>query len=250
MAASGATREMRRVALAASPLAQPSGTGGMDPVRAAKEVFQGPDFWWKRLGPSTTTETSWLGRFVAAILNLLGRAFLAVWDLIVRVFRFLFGRMAGDSSGGAVLVWILAGAILAWAIWKLSPLILRWLGRDATPVATDATVTQPLPAASLLRAEAAQALRDGRHAEAIRLALLAMIAALETRGLLRYDTTRTNREYRAELGPRPDLSARFGQLARIYESVWYGREPAGRAQAEESIRLCETPIDGEGEISG
>ena len=88
-------------------------------------------------------------------------------------------------------------------------------------------------------------IRLTRHAEAIRLALLAMIASLEKRGLLRYDTTRTNREYRAELRPRPELAEPFGRLARIYEGVWYGRQPAGPEQAEESIRLCVSMIDGE-----
>ena len=201
-------------------------------------MFQGPDFWWKRIEPGPTPETSWLRSVLKSILQALGRAWDAVWELIVRVLRFLFGRMPGESSGGKLLVWLLAGAILAWAIWKLSPLLLSRLGREMSPRANDVPESQALPAANYLRDEAARALRDGRRAEAIRLALLALIAALEKAGLLRYDTTRTNREYRAELRPRPDLAAQVGRLARIYEGVWYGREPAGRDQAEESIRLC------------
>ena len=43
--------------------------------------------------------------------------------------------------------------------------------------------------------------RHGKYAEAIRLALLALIARLEKQGLIRYDTTRTNREYQMELRP-------------------------------------------------
>lgn len=245
MVDSTAIHDASRGALPAIVLAQSSAPGGVDPVRAARDVFQGPDFWWKRLEPGPTPETSRLRRIFGAILDLLGRGWDAVWGLIARALRFLFGHSAGESSGGTVLVWIVAGAILAWAIWKLSPRIHQWLGRDAPPFRLDAFTSQALPAASDLHAEAERSLRDGRHAEAIRLALLALIAALETRGLLRYDATRTNREYRAELRPHPALAARFGQLARIYEAVWYGQEQAGREQAEESIRLCESPIDGE-----
>ena len=97
---------------------------------------------------------------------------------------------------------------------------------------------QTLAEASDLFEQAGQAFRDGSHAEAIRLALLALIARLEKQGLLRYDTTRTNREYQRELRPWSELAACFGQLARIYERVWYGRVPAGRAEAEQAIRLC------------
>ena len=104
---------------------------------------------------------------------------------------------------------------------------------------------QTLAEASDLFEQAGQAFRDGMHAEAIRLALLALIARLEKQGLLRYDTTRTNREYQRELRHTSELAACFGQLARIYERVWYGRVPAGRAEAEQAISLCGSVINRE-----
>ncbi|MDR3617712.1 MAG: DUF4129 domain-containing protein [Paludisphaera borealis] len=245
MAISTAILNASRAGLHAIAPAQPSAIEGVDPVGAAREVFQDSEFWWKRIEPISKPKTSWIQSILVTILDVLGRAWNAVLDLIARILRFLFGRFAGESSGGAVLVWILAGAVLAWAIWKLLPLFLQRIGRDAPVVRPDAVVSQALPAAADLRDQAVQAQRDGHHAEAIRLALLTLIATLEKRGLLRYDTTRTNREYRAELRLHPELSTRFGRLARIYEGVWYGREPAGPEQAEESIRLCESPVDGE-----
>ncbi|WP_165075809.1 DUF4129 domain-containing protein [Paludisphaera rhizosphaerae] len=216
-----------------------------DPARLAREVMGGSDFWWKQLKPGTTPEAPWLKKLGAAMLDVLIRILEAVGSVIGWFFR-LFGRFTGTGgSGGSVLVWIVAGAIIAWAMWKLIPLFFRGSG-GAPPIArADALALETLAAASDLREQAAHALASGRHAEAIRLALLALIAALEQQGLLRYDTTRTNREYRAELRPRPDLAERFGRLAVIYERVWYGREPAAREQAEESIRLCALAIDGE-----
>jgi hypothetical protein len=228
----------------AGPPPRPSGSGA-EAARIAREVFQAPDYWWKRTQEGPTIEASWLRAFLDSILGAIGRGLLALGRLIGRVLRALFGRTIGESSGGTLLIWLLAGALLAWAVWKLLPLILEWFRRSTPPVGAVAVESEALPAAVDLRDLAIRARREGRHAEAIRLALLAMIAALEKRGLLRYDTTRTNREYRAELRPRPELAEPFGRLARIYEGVWYGRQPAGPEQAEESIRLCVSMIDGE-----
>ena len=250
MAASTASQGAARIAPSAFVAIPSPAPGSVDPVRAAREVFEAPDFWWKRIAPGPSTESSWLRALLKPILDALARAWNAVWRLIARIFRFLFDQTFGESSGGSVIVWCIAGAVLAWAIWKLTPLIRGWLGRGSPSVAPAGFAAQALPAAADLRAEAGQALREGRYDEAIRLALLALIAALEKRGLLRYDATRTNREYRAELRPHPQVAARFAQLALVYEGVWYGREPADHEQAEESIRLCDLSIDGEAPSPG
>jgi hypothetical protein len=207
--------------------------------------MQDVDFWWKRLEPGSTPEAPWLKKVAIAVLDAVAWCWDLVRGVIGAILRLLFGRVVGESSGGTTLVWLLAAAILAWTAWKLVQAFMRRAGRDAPLAGPDGIASEPLAAASDLREQAMRALDAGRHADAIRLALLALIAALEQRGLLRYDATRTNREYRAELRPRPELAERFGRLARIYERAWYGREPAGREQAEESIRLCAAPIDGE-----
>ena len=126
---------------------------------------------------------------------------------------------------------------------------MRWFvgGADAAREQKAAGANwQALAEASDLFEQAGEAFAAGKYAEAIRLALLSLIARLEKQGLLRYDTTRTNREYQGELRRREsDLAACFGQLARIYERVWYGRLPAGRADAEQAIGLCGSLINGE-----
>src|SRR4051812_32153370 len=113
MAVPAAIMEVSRAVLLAAALSQSSTSGAIDPVRAAREVFQGDDFWWKRIEPGPTPETSWLRQVLKVILEALGRAWDAVWELIARVFRFLFGRLVGESSGGTLLVWLLAGTLLA-----------------------------------------------------------------------------------------------------------------------------------------
>ncbi len=225
-----------RQTLAAGPT---SGLAAADPVLAARDVFQDRDFWWKRIEPRAVS-TSWLDSILAPVLDFIGRVFARIWELIARFLRSLYSLFAGASSGGTVVVWLIVAAFLAWSIWKLGPVIVRWLmGNAPAPGRQEGVKWQALAEASDLFEQAGQAFRDGMFAEAIRLALLALIARLEKQGLLRYDTTRTNREYQIELGHRSELALCFGQLARIYERVWYGRLPAGRAEAEQAISLCE-----------
>ena len=114
------------------------------------------------------------------------------------------------------MVWLIAAVILAWAIWKLYPL-LAYLPVDRAVLVAGRRRDehgrerswQTLPEPSDLFEQAGEAFRDGKYAEAIRLALLALIARLEKQGLLRYDTTRTNREYQRELRPTTELAASF-----------------------------------------
>jgi len=224
---------------AAGPEAGPAGS---DPDLAARDVFQNQDYWWKRIEPRPVS-TSWVDSILSQVRDFIGRVVRAILELIAKILRSLFSLFAGASSGGTIAVWLIVAAILAWSIWKLGPVIVHWLmGSAPAPGRQEGVTWQALAEASDLFEQAGQAFRDGMFAEAIRLALLALIARLEKQGLLRYDTTRTNREYQIELGHRSELAGCFGQLARIYERVWYGRLPAGRAEAELAISLCASVI--------
>jgi hypothetical protein len=228
----------------------PSSTrAATDPAVAAREVLEDQDFWWKRI-ERKTIPTSGIQSFFNALIEYPLKLIRMILDFLrgLRFWRFPF--FGGDWSGGSDVVWLIAAALTAWALWKGYPLIVRWFmaGADASGAPKQAGASwQALAEPSDLFEQAGQALIDGEYAEAIRLALLSLIARLERQGLLRYDTTRTNREYQAELRRgASDVAANFGKLARIYERVWYGRGPAGRADAEQAIGLCRSLIHGEG----
>jgi hypothetical protein len=224
--------------------ALPRGVEEIDPARAARDVFQDQDFWWKRI-EQRSVSTSWLETIVTALLDFVRRILEGILDLIGRILRGLFGILSGTSSGGAVVIWLIIFAILAWSSWRFYRIIAsRKRGGIETLRAQKTDIWQPLAEDSDLFEQAGQALREGSYAEAIRLALLALIARLEKQGLLHYDPTRTNREYQRELRHSSELAVCFGQVARIYEFVWYGRAAAGHADAEEAIRLTGSVING------
>ncbi len=224
-----------------------AGAGATDPAQAARDVFQDPQFWWKRV-ETKTVDTSWMVSIAKALAEFLGWILSGLGDWIRWLLRRLFRFAIGGSETGTEIVWIIVGVLLVWAVWMLLPVVLRWLGAMPASRASGASPARMeiLPESADLFDQAGLALRDGQHAEAIRLALLALIARLEKRGLLRYDTSRTNREYQRELRPSAEIAAGFGRLARIYDRVWYGGRPAGREDAEQAIGLCRTMIAGEG----
>jgi hypothetical protein len=55
---------------------------------------------------------------------------------------------------------------------------------------------------------------------------------------LRYDSSRTNREYLLDLRGAPDLAAVFRQAARPYERAWYGQLPVSGVEAEQILGMC------------
>lgn len=215
-----------------------------DPARAAREVFQAPGFWWKRIERRPVSQ-SWFVSLVNAAVDYLATALRGLGDLLARLLRDLFGVVPWSSSGGAIAVWLIAAGLAAWSLFKLLPLVAVWLrGRPARPPRTrEGADRQPLAEASDLFEQSQQAYRDGLYAESIRLAFLALIARLEKQGLIRRASTRTNREYLNDLRRRADVAAPFAQAARIYERIWYGRAAAGRAEAEQAIHLCGSVIN-------
>jgi hypothetical protein len=229
-------------AFAAVPSHKPA---GVDAARLARDVLQDERFWWKRIEPRSVS-LSWFESPLAALWDSIAPTLRRIADLIAKLLAGVFGATAGRYSGGASVVWLVVFVLVAWSIWKIGPALDGWVrGRRPARISREETTSEMLADGSDLFADAGQAFRDGMHAEAIRLALLSLIASMQEQGLLRHDTTRTNREYQRDLRPRADLAACFGQVAQIYDQVWYGREAASPADAAKAISLCRSVINRE-----
>lgn len=71
--------------------------------------------------------------------------------------------------------------------------------------------------------ERAQSLsRGGDLRSAVRYLYLSSLLMLDERGLLRYDRTRTNREYLRSLSNSPGLVKPLGEVIEVFDEVWYG----------------------------
>lgn len=225
-------------------------TTAPDPTRTAHKVFQDSEFWWKRIEKVQSPNPSWFERLAKMLWDAVVYVIQKIVELLRWILEKLFGKTLGDWSAGTPLTWLVAALALAWAGWKLYPLLRQWLQRKPGAVGKSTGIeVHQLPEAVHLYRQAGQALAAGRYAEAIRLGLLALLARLQQQGLLRYDPARTNREYQADLRTVPNLATLLGEVARPYERVWYGRFPASHDQAQQLLERCRPVVTEEGALS-
>jgi hypothetical protein len=227
----------------------PSTGSPSDATQAVHEVFADSDFWWKRTiaVESPALEAPWFERILSAIKDSILNILQALWDLLRKILEGLFGIATGNWSAGSPLIWVVAAVLIAWSLWKLLPLIVGLLRSGSVePGGKDLRAVVQLPAAGDLLNDALKAFHQGRHADAIRLGLLALIARFQHQGLLRYDPGQTNREYQLALRPEPRLAATFGEVARAYERVWYGQFPSSHDEAERLLGICRLILAEEG----
>lgn len=69
----------------------------------------------------------------------------------------------------------------------------------------------------------AQALsQGGDYRAAVRYLYLSTLLLLDDRGLLRYDRSRTNREYLRSVADRPELAGTLRSVVDVFDRTWYG----------------------------
>lgn len=134
-------------------------------------------------------------------------------------------ELAAKTPGGAVVVW---GVLAALALLAIGALSLRGARRSLAEGQSGegaAGLAAALSAADLERA-AAQAERDGRHEDAVRLRFRAGLLLLGERDLVDFVPSMSNAEVSRAL-----RSERFDELARRFDEIVYG----GRAAREEDV---------------
>ena len=65
----------------------------------------------------------------------------------------------------------------------------------------------------------------GDHRQAVRYLYLSELLLLEERGLLRYNRSRTNREYLRSLQDHPQVALLLQDVIDVFDRVWYGYQP-------------------------
>ena len=89
-------------------------------------------------------------------------------------------------------------------------------------LAEDASAeSEPLTAEQAL-ARAHSLSRGGDYRSAVRYLYLSSLLLLDERGLLRYDRSKTNREYLRSLSNTPELSEPLNEVIDVFDNVWYG----------------------------
>lgn len=66
--------------------------------------------------------------------------------------------------------------------------------------------------------------RQQDYRTAVRYLYLSTLLILEEKGLLRYNRTRTNREYIRSVADKPEMARVLGDVVEVFDRVWYGYE--------------------------
>lgn len=174
-------------------------------IEPLKEILARPEFQWSapQEGPD------WLQRILDAFFNFLERIAFGVQNTLY------YGRV--PLMIGAALLLILS---LLYIYRNLS----RNLVREAEQASQGSDDESLLTSKGAL--QRAQILSNqGDYRTAIRYLYLSSLLVLDERGLLRYDRSRTNREYLRSVSSKSQLATPLRDVIDVFDRVWYGFEP-------------------------
>ena len=200
----------------------PDGSFGTADTYKLKEILAKQEYQWVEEAPPSPLE-EWLS------------------GLFERFANWLFNMLEGTLSSTGLRVWqlILIG-LSALAILFVLGYVWRGLRRAVTAeteLALNDQIEENLSAGAAL-SKAQTMSNSGDYRMAVRYLYLAALLQLEERGLLRYDRSRTNREYlwdikrRSSAAPVPGLFDDFAEVVDVFDRVWYGYQPLDQTAYE------------------
>jgi hypothetical protein len=161
--------------------------------------------------------------------------------LLNRVVSWLDERLseaAGVAPGGIwglLALLVVIGALVALILWRAGPL------RRAAAVRPDLELSALLTADEHRRRADAYA-RAGRHADAVRERMRAIVRELEDRGVLEPRPGRTAAEVAREAGGLvPGVAGDLRNAARVFDEIWYGNR-AATAGADAAMREADQRV--------
>ena len=160
-----------------------------------------------------------------------------IWNKINEWWSKLFGGISFGSGRGSwvsfiamIVVFTLAAAVIAYAIWKLV-LYFESIKGERKSEKNEARIVlgerlAPDQKASDLLAEAEALARKGELRAAIRKAYIALLCELGDRKVLTLAEHKTNRDYLRAMRERRQILNEMQKLTSSFENHWYGLIPA------------------------
>ena len=182
----------------------PSRSFGAADLAALQSVLERPEFQWNN--PPSPIEEWWND----------------LWAKINEWFNSLFGEdgvhgsrsPARRSPSQPASCWRLCCCIFSAACSAISSLKPSM---DEEHMAGDELLT-----AETALQKAKEISRGGDYRTAVRYLYLSSLLTLDERGLLRFDRSKTNREYLRSVAAFPQLSAPLRDVIDVFDRVWYG----------------------------
>jgi len=175
-------------------------------VGPLKQILARPEFQWNQ--GQAIELPGWLGNLLDAISKFLDRLTFALANLVYQ---------------GRILLMIGAAILLLLVLFYISRNLSRSLVQDAQLAAEGSEAEGILTSKGAI--QRAQTLStQGDYRNAIRYLYLSSLLVLDEQGLLRYDRSRTNREYLRSISSHPELANPLQDVIEVFDRVWYGFE--------------------------
>lgn len=175
----------------------------VDPL---KEILARPEFQWKQGQAWVLPE--WLEKLLDAINTFFDRLIFWIANLIYE---------------GRILWMVLAAVLLVFSLLYISRSLSRSLVQDAQMEGENGEDDSLLTSKGALQ-RAHTLSTQGDYRSAVRYLYLSSLLVLDEQGLLRYDRSRTNREYLRSVSSRPELANPLKDVIDVFDRVWYGYE--------------------------
>jgi hypothetical protein len=191
-------------------LGAPAGVFSPADLMPLTEILARPEFQWAEAAPNPAAE--WLQKLLAEINR---------W----------INKILGVTFDVASLDMIPYVMVVALAV--VFVFIFRTLFSDFLNEAqlNENGEEEPLTSEAAF-AKAQQLSRGGDYRAAVRYLYLSTLLILDERGVMRYDRSKTNREYLRSVSNSPELSKPLGEVIEVFDNVWYGNH----ALEEESFQ--------------
>jgi len=175
-------------------------------IEPLKSILARPEFQWGEV--QTVKAPNWLQKILDGFFDLLDRFIYAIQNTVY------YGRIP---------MMIIAALLFAFSLFYVYRSLSRSLVRNAELAVEgsedDAILTSK---GALQRAQTLSTQGDYRNA--MRYLYLSSLLILDERGLLRYDRSRTNREYLRSVSSKPELATPLRDVIDVFDRVWYGYE--------------------------
>jgi hypothetical protein len=175
----------------------------LEDVDPLKEILARPEFQWEQSQPLVMPD--WLDRIFNWLEQMTNRIVNATLP---------YGRIPLIVT--AVLVFLLS-------LFFISRGLSRSLVREAQLEAEGSESDELLTSKGAFK-RAENLSTQGDYRNAIRYLYLSSLLVLDEQGVMRYDRSRTNREYLRSVSSRPELANPLRDVIEVFDRVWYGYE--------------------------
>lgn len=179
----------------------PSGVFSSADIVPLKEILTRPEFQWAEETPNPVSD--WLQKIFDEINRWLNEILGMTFDI-------------ADSDVTAIILTVLLAVVFFFVFRTLFADFLNEVKMNG-----ENGEEEPLTADAAF-AKAQQLSRGRDYRSAVRYLYLSTLLILDERGVMRYDRSKTNREYLRSVANSPELSKPLEEVIEVFDNVWYG----------------------------